>query len=383
MLVRFKKNEILHNQLETHPESKFFIYDRKVYHNNRTQQSGSFTNNLGLTSGALGLYIENIDRPPNQCIYPYLIKNSNYDSFKSISLNDYANNFSYGDILTSSYLVSSSIKYDYYPLGSARTKIATLQNTLNWNSRRGQFYSYSSSLGNKATQPVGFISVPSIFFGSGIRKGSVCLNYYISGALLAQARDSIRNGALIQTAPSGSLGSGSIAGCVLYNEGFILLTGSWNLSNEFVETYIPGSVATAPKWLYFASTGSTGVGENLPSSSFELTFEGTHVIPTMTMFCNAGRGKFNYSSNPTFIEFGSGSRYTTSSYGYVESDNMKIKNTSHVAWENPTGSFEKTTYISSIGIYDKDRNLIGIARLAKPVRKNEMESYLFKIKCDF
>ena len=48
-----------------------------------------------------------------------------------------------------------------------------------------------------------------------------------------------------------------------------------------------------------------------------------------------------------------------------------------------TGSFEKQVYISKIGLYDKDRNLIGIAKLATPVRKREIDSYTFKLKLDF
>ena len=42
-----------------------------------------------------------------------------------------------------------------------------------------------------------------------------------------------------------------------------------------------------------------------------------------------------------------------------------------------------STYISKIGIYDKDKNLIGVAKLATPVRKTESRSYTFKMKLDF
>ena len=45
-------------------------------------------------------------------------------------------------------------------------------------------------------------------------------------------------------------------------------------------------------------------------------------------------------------------------------------------------NFEKITYISKIGIYDKDRNLIGIAKLATPVKKTENREFTFKLKLD-
>ena len=43
-------------------------------------------------------------------------------------------------------------------------------------------------------------------------------------------------------------------------------------------------------------------------------------------------------------------------------------------------SFKKTTYISSIGIYDENKNLIGIAKVATPVKKTEDREFTFKLK---
>ena len=44
---------------------------------------------------------------------------------------------------------------------------------------------------------------------------------------------------------------------------------------------------------------------------------------------------------------------------------------------------EKQTYISQIGLYDDDRNLLGIAKLATPVKKTEDREFTFKLKLDF
>ena len=41
------------------------------------------------------------------------------------------------------------------------------------------------------------------------------------------------------------------------------------------------------------------------------------------------------------------------------------------------------TFISKIAIYDDDKNLLGIAKLATPVLKKETDSYTFKLKLDF
>jgi len=39
-------------------------------------------------------------------------------------------------------------------------------------------------------------------------------------------------------------------------------------------------------------------------------------------------------------------------------------------------------YVSRIGIYDKNKNLIGVATLSNPVLKKEDQDYSFKLKLD-
>ena len=62
--------------------------------------------------------------------------------------------------------------------------------------------------------------------------------------------------------------------------------------------------------------------------------------------------------------------------------NIVIKNVASSSYADPTGSFQKTTYISSIGIYDEDKNLIGVAKVATPVKKTENREFTFKLKLD-
>ena len=53
------------------------------------------------------------------------------------------------------------------------------------------------------------------------------------------------------------------------------------------------------------------------------------------------------------------------------------------SYVDPTGSYQKQTFISKIGLYDEDNNLIGVATLANPVKKLEDLDYTFKLKLDF
>jgi hypothetical protein len=61
---------------------------------------------------------------------------------------------------------------------------------------------------------------------------------------------------------------------------------------------------------------------------------------------------------------------------------LGIKNTVSASYNTPTGSFEKTTYISQIGIFDENQNLLGVAKLATPVKKTEDRQFTFKLKLD-
>ncbi len=75
---------------------------------------------------------------------------------------------------------------------------------------------------------VNIIDIPTIFYESSIKKGSVNLKFYLTGSLIGECADTKRNGELIQTGPGGS-NVGSVVGIGIYNEGVIVLTGSWNL----------------------------------------------------------------------------------------------------------------------------------------------------------
>lgn len=70
------------------------------------------------------------------------------------------------------------------------------------------------------------------------------------------------------------------------------------------------------------------------------------------------------------------------SFGYIESSNFKYKNTVKSRYNDPYAEFEDNTYISKIGLYDEDRNLIGIAKLATPIKKTPNRDFTFKLKID-
>lgn len=374
---KFDKTDVFTNRVKSYPKVEFFIYDRKVYYNNKGTVSGAYVSNVCHTDvGNIPLYEENVDRPANSLIYPWIVKGADYNCFKSVSVSAFDNDHQYGDKITGSYPLSASISVDRFSYGQERLKINSLENSMNSYRCLSKHYEY----GDKATQKISLISIPSIFYGSSIKKGSVDLKYYIDGTLASRLQDIRQNGELIQT--YGASGTGSVAGVCLYGEGEIILTGAWNISTAVSEVYDAGSGATYPKWLYFASTGSAGVGENISHSSFNMTFNGTSYTNTITMFCHAQKGEVNNSNNPTWIEYGKNVGPTTSSADYVENRNIQIKNTVKGAFVGSSGSFEKQVFINKVVIYDKDKRPIGVAQLSRPIKKREQDQMSIKIKID-
>ena len=384
---KFDQSDIIHNTIKAHPRVSLAIYDSKIYKQGETQVSGAFVASVpNAPPGFISLYELNVDRTPADTgmIYPFVTKNGTLSNFKTISTSKFNSDFAYGAKITSSYPLTASISREYFQLNQSRPHITALKNTLNFYKNISQHYAYSSSLGNKASQPLNLTSIPSIFFGSSIKKGSVDLKFYISGTLIGQLQDKNYDGELIQTGPSGSTGSGSVAGVVLYNEGFMVLTGSWPLETSVARNYLNDITnQQTSSWLFYGVGAQDGIPSGvIPQSSYEMHFEGTQRIPTVTLLAHADKGEMNHSNNPTYIRYGQNLAPNSSSISFIESE-QEIKNTVESPYVAPTASFEKITYISKIGIYDEDRNLIGIASIAKPVKKTEQQQYTFKLKMDF
>ena len=369
-LHRFGPSDIFHNRLKTHPQYEFFIYDSVVYYNNRSLQSGSFTPSVpNVSPGFVNLYEMNIDRLPGSTgiVYPMITKGGGVEVLRrgeggSITDSDWMTQFAYGNKITGSYPLTASITREYFAASSTRKHVDALKNTFNYYVPLSKHYQFSSSLGEKSAQALNLISIPSVFFGSSIKKGSVDLRFYVTGTMVGQLRDIHKNGELIQVAPYGSPNSGSVAGVALYNEGFFCLTGAWSINDRQLK-YTGGTSVDDARWLYFGVgandgvTGSSGESASLQtraSASFLMAFSGTHFVPNVTMMAHAPRGQMNWSNNPTYIDQESSASFAnpmTGNYQYIERERI-IANTVSASFVEPTASFQKTTYISKVAIYD-------------------------------
>ena len=379
---------MFHNTIETYPHVKFDIHNNFVYLNDANNHPGVHATNVGhVPTGCVNLFELNVDRPADSLIYPFVTKDGSFEAVGNVSVKDYFSTFEYGDIITGSYPMSASLirerfAADHGTNSSTGSHILALKNTLNHYTPTSPHYQFSSSMGNKAAQELSLLYVPSIFYGSAIKSGSVHLKFYISGTLVAEATDKYFNGELIQVSGTeSSARDGDVAGVVLYKEGVIVLTGSWNLTRESMDF---GPHTRHGQWIDFAAGANDGGADMTPSASFSLDFDGVNYIETLTMFATAPRSKMNYSTNTTFLDHDS---YTsqlpiTGTNHYKEKDKVEIYNTVSSSFFQQEDPFKHQTYISKVGIYDKNKNLIAIAKMATPIRKTNLRDFTFKLKLD-
>jgi hypothetical protein len=108
-----------------------------------------------------------------------------------------------------------------------------------------------------------------------------------------------------------------------------------------------------PQKLYAALDRINGAD----TSSFALNSQET--ITSDFVFCRARNAEFNYTENPSFI---SGS---TGAVLY----NLFV--------DNPT------TYITTVGMYNDQNELLAVAKLSKPLKKDFTKEALIRVKLDF
>ena len=417
---KFKDNDIYVNTVKTHPQLDFLIYKGTASYNNTPTFQGRFANPIIAPAGDLSLYELNVDRVSastgriigvsgvndNGLIYSWMVKSGDGLAYRTTTPATYDAK-SLGSVLIGAYPLTASLTQTYYAATTPRvvsgtftfnaagaseinscgsvTRIRALKNTIDYYRYLSPHYKYAgTSSGEYPTRSfndidLGLISIPSIFYGEQIQKGTVDLQFYFTGNLAARAVDRFQNGELIQTEPYGSPGSGTVVGLVLYTEGIIILTGSRALNGQ-TDSYL-GAASQNPRWIYFGgetvkrTTGSV-------KSTFRMSMSGTNRIPTLTMFATAPKAQLNHSNNPSYKTYTTTNQYLRSRSSYVENPEITIKNIVSSAYADPTASFERTTYISKIGLYDENHNLIAIAKPATPVKKTAERDLTFKLKLD-
>ena len=112
-----------------------------------------------------------------------------------------------------------------------------------------------------------------------------------------------------------------------------------------------------PSRLFSTGSGTRGLTTGSVTSSFSLNSNET--ITSDFVFCRARNAEFNYTENPSFI---SGSTGAVLYDLFVNSP---------------------TTYITTVGMYNDSNELLAVAKLSKPLKKDFTKEALIRVKLDF
>jgi hypothetical protein len=169
---------------------------------------------------------------------------------------------------------------------------------------------------------------------AGKEAGTITSN--VSGALASFA-NVIRSTRHLTSGGGRSSVEWNKVGNVFYNEGLITIKD-------------PALLDFAADWTDFAT--------DKPADLLQLEFRGQTRIPVKTIVARIERGELNCSLNPSY--------YTPQEDGFR-------------AIRHPSASL----YVTTVGLYNSDRELVGVARLAEPLRIRPRDRLAIKIRMDF
>ena len=173
-------------------------------------------------------------------------------------------------------------------------------------------------------EAIGILSVPSTMFGEYIKPGTFSLSYE-SGSFVDDGEGNVLKGALK-------------VGDIIYEHGIVIFTNDG----------IPGTAGYGFVNYGTASYGGadkTFIYQLMGSQKITCSFDSTITLHETQYKCTVRENEFTFSQNPTLI---SGSSNSGVTYNFA------------------TGSYFNP-YVTSIGLYNNDKELIAIAKLSQPL----------------
>lgn len=138
-----------------------------------------------------------------------------------------------------------------------------------------------------------------------------------------------------------------------------VLIGAGGNTGNINAAFIPDMMVSASIDDILDHCASTRFGSGTNTA---ITFQNVTNINSTLIFCRATPDEFNYSSNPTFVD--SDNRITVIDSG--QEDTQK--------------SF---TFFTTVGLYDANDNLLAVAKVSRPVEKNDEKDLTLRVRLDF
>jgi hypothetical protein len=147
------------------------------------------------------------------------------------------------------------------------------------------------------------------------------------------------------------------AGLIFYQAGIAVLTGS--IFGTLLETSTPDMDGAGTE-IHTLLTGSTieACGDALRNRIGNIQFNNTTELNSTVYFCRINHNEFNYSSNPT----------------YLENSRIRIKT---------QATDEPLAYITTIGLYSDNNELLATAKLSEPLKKSASNEFTIRARLDY
>ena len=108
------------------------------------------------------------------------------------------------------------------------------------------------------------------------------------------------------------------------------------------------------------ATGSTiqVLADSFRNRIHNISFNNTVELNSTVYFCRASHNEFNYSTNPT----------------YLSESQIRVKNSTT---DNPV------SYVTTVGLYSSDNELLAVAKLSEPLKKDPSTEVTLRVRLDF
>jgi hypothetical protein len=148
-----------------------------------------------------------------------------------------------------------------------------------------------------------------------------------------------------------------VGGVVFYQAGVIALTSS--IFPATTTDFFSQSLDARTIDQQLVSGSISGSADALRHRLQNIQFNNTTEINSTVYFCRMPHNKYNYSSNPT----------------YLNSGQVRVKNGNR---QNPPIS-----YVTTIGLYSSQNELLAVAKLSEPLRKDPTNELTLRVRLDY
>ena len=291
-----------------------------------------------------------------------------YDSIKQL----YYQNYISGSGGFTQNAITSSIVMGATPEGNRRvgqvqnTNYYDYPSTSLWPSR-----SFPTPSPTTASVPIGVISIPSKLWGDYIQPNSFLLE-----GPTGSIKDDGEGRLLYKTTASNSSYS-YIEGNIMYEHGIVTLFG-YDFNNYVSDFYGTAIYGTSLYGGVLAPCvdGLDWLNAWVSDSDITMSFSSSYTIYETQYKATISENEFNYTLNPSSI---TGSQIPT----VFPSGSIDWENTasSGVRLSTVTGSFF-SPYITTVGLYDEDFQLLAIGKLAKPIQSSQTTDTTILVNID-